>query len=241
MASYQTLQDVYSDQPFTLALSSGFFGFFAHLGFVQALEEKKLSPRAYTGASAGAIVAAAMASGWSSRDLEEMLVGVKFSHFFDPRPGFGLVRGLNLRELLSRHMKADFSALEKPLAVSAFNIKTRKTKVLDGGDLPRAVWASCAIPVLFHPVRVGTELYWDGGIFDKVAVAGVADDEPLLSHFLPSGVYERPALPVKWGTHRRQVRLTDIPRCGPHKMHLGREIIAFTRKQTRAALEAKLD
>ena len=41
-------------EPFTLALSAGFFGFFAHTGFLSALEERDVRPHRVVGASAGA-------------------------------------------------------------------------------------------------------------------------------------------------------------------------------------------
>ncbi len=229
---------MYEANPFTLALSSGFFGFFAHLGFIKALEEKNLYAKAYTGSSSGAIVAAALASGWRTKDLEELFLSVKFRDFFDPRPGLGFVRGRRLEVLLSKYMKPDFAQLEKPLRISVFDILKGRTVSVTEGGLPRIVRASCAIPMVFHPVRVGTSYFWDGGILDKMAVEGVPSDEPLLSHFLTSSVYERPSLSLHPGPLRHRVQLRSIPRCGPHKLHLGKEIIAAAHSQARKALEA---
>lgn len=42
-----TLQTWLEENPFTLALSSGFFGFYAHAGFLKALEERGLAPERY--------------------------------------------------------------------------------------------------------------------------------------------------------------------------------------------------
>ena len=39
------------------------------------------------------------------------------------------------------------------------------------GDLPRAVAASCAVPGLFAPVRLGGALYLDGGAVDRTFLA----------------------------------------------------------------------
>ena len=38
----QVLSEALREEPFTLVLSAGFFGFFAHVGFLQALEELEL-------------------------------------------------------------------------------------------------------------------------------------------------------------------------------------------------------
>ena len=51
----QTHADWLREQPFTLALSAGFFGFFAHAGVLRALEEQELRPARVVGASAGAL------------------------------------------------------------------------------------------------------------------------------------------------------------------------------------------
>ena len=51
-----TLADWLALEPFGLTLSSGFFGFFAHAGVVQALAERKLQPASLSGSSAGALI-----------------------------------------------------------------------------------------------------------------------------------------------------------------------------------------
>ena len=43
------------ERPFSLAMSSGFFGFFAHTGVVEVLDEEGLRPARLYGASAGAL------------------------------------------------------------------------------------------------------------------------------------------------------------------------------------------
>ncbi len=47
------------------------------------------------------------------------------------------------------------------------------------GGLTDAVFASSAVPYLFKPVRIGTDLYLDGGITDKAPVL------ELYKHFKP--------------------------------------------------------
>ena len=49
-----TLGEWLSAEPFSLALSAGFFGFFAHCGVLQALSARGLVPARLSGASAGA-------------------------------------------------------------------------------------------------------------------------------------------------------------------------------------------
>ena len=49
-----TLHDHLAQRPFALAMSSGFFGFFAHAGVLRALDEASLRPTRLSGSSAGA-------------------------------------------------------------------------------------------------------------------------------------------------------------------------------------------
>jgi len=54
-----TLGDWLAERPFALAMSSGFFAFFAHTGMLAALLERGLVPRMVAGSSAGARALAA--------------------------------------------------------------------------------------------------------------------------------------------------------------------------------------
>jgi len=72
----QTLRDWLLEAPFSLGLSSGFFGFFAHAGFLSALEEEGLQPRAAWGSSAGALVGGAWAAGLSADEFSRVLFGL---------------------------------------------------------------------------------------------------------------------------------------------------------------------
>ena len=69
-----------------VAFSSGFFGFFAHAGFLAAVRRLGIAPIAYAGASSGAIVAAMAASGMTDAAIRETLFRVRKSDFWDPDP-----------------------------------------------------------------------------------------------------------------------------------------------------------
>lgn len=239
-----TLNSWLEENPFTLSLSSGFFGFFAHAGFVKALEERGLKARAYTGSSAGAIVAAAGAQGMSAREIEDLVLSVKLKDFWDPAPGFGFVRGKRFENLLRKTIGGEFEKLQSPLRIATFDILKRRTVVFTSGDLAKAVRASCAVPLMFHPVRMGKSLYWDGGVLDKMALTGVGETEKVLAHYLNGKnvyeVYERRRDEKTWQGHRQVVALENLQRSGPYKMHLGPEILASAYRQTLVRLDAKI-
>ena len=61
------LSEWLAEGPFTLAMSSGFFSFFAHTGMLGSLTTAGHVPRAVAGSSAGALVGGAWAAGLAPR------------------------------------------------------------------------------------------------------------------------------------------------------------------------------
>lgn len=234
-----------AEKPFSLSLSSGFFGFFAHAGFVQALEEVQLQPHVVTGSSAGAIVSAGIASGLSAKEIRSICLSLKKSDFWDPGLGFGLLKGEKLEEFLGGHLLADFAEMKLPLQISVFDIFARKTKVLTSGSVAKACRASCAVPLLFQPVRIDGRLYWDGGVLDRPAVKGLADSEhPIVYHYLDAegwvSNYEDTRFYKKHHAEPFFLKTLKIPASGPNKLHVGPEVIEYTYKESLKWLSAKV-
>ena len=53
-----SLSDWLRQGPFTLALCSSFFGYYAHAGVLQALEEAGIKPAKVCGSSSGSVISA---------------------------------------------------------------------------------------------------------------------------------------------------------------------------------------
>jgi NTE family protein len=67
------------------------------------------------------------------------------------------------------------------LTVGAANVRTAEMHYFDSRDQTfevAHVMASGALPPAFPPVRIGGELYWDGGILSNTPVEAVFDDNP---------------------------------------------------------------
>lgn len=234
--------DLLHAKPFTLSLSSGFFGFFAHTGFVKALEEKKLKPRMIVGSSAGALVAACTASGLTASEMTKEFTQIKKADFWDVAFGFGLVRGDKMERLFEQFMAPDFMALKIPLQISAFDLFALKTKTLESGSVAKASRASCAVPGLFHPVRIDKRIYLDGGIADKMGLSGVDRNEFVVAHNLgATNGFESSRVNRKNFSQLLQFELRDIPRSGPNRLHMGKEIIAESYRQTKIWLESSVE
>ena len=234
------------DSPFTLALSSGFFGFYAHVGFLKALEELQIQPTAYSGTSAGAIIGAAAAKGMNSFEIEKLISGVSRKEFWDPYPGLGFLRGRKFQQLLENEIGSDFNQLSKPLRIPVFDIASRTTKVFTAGNLARVIRASCAVPLMFHPVRIDRRFFWDGGIQDKMGIHGIGQNEKILSHYLEGSrrdlhsIYELnrdKKLIQARGKNLVQICLKGLPQSHPFAMNRGSEIIQAAFKKTLAAFK----
>lgn len=225
--------------PFALTMSSGFFSFYAHTGFLTALEDAGLLPTRVSGSSAGALVGAAWAAGVDAPRLADELERLERRDFWDPGIGAGLLRGRLFRERMEGLISArTFEACRVPAAVSVFDVGTRKTRVLDGGDVAPAICASCAVPVLFQPVRIGGRSYLDGGILDRPGLAGMPASEPrVLYHHIASRSPWRTKLEMPSRPGMLTLAIDGLPRSGPFRLHEGRRAYRAARDATKRALE----
>ena len=233
------LGDWLAAAPFGLAMSSGFFAFYAHAGMMAALVERGLAPAHVAGSSAGALVGGAYAAGLAPDHLADVLLRLERADFWDPALGLGLLRGQRFDRLLREMLPVDrIEAGRVPLQISVFDIVRRRTAVLRRGDLAVAIRASCAVPGLFHPVWIDRKPYWDGGILDRPGIAGIPDGERLLFHHIASRSPWRAADQVP--PRRREMTtlvIADLPRSGPTKLDAGRRALAMAREATRRALD----
>jgi NTE family protein len=228
--------------PFTLVLSSGFFGFFAHAGLVTVLEDEGLLPDRLAGSSAGALVAGLWASGVDGPRLRDELHALRREHFWDPGPGLGLLRGRLFRERLEGLLPArTFASCRAGLSVSVFDALARATRVITAGDLAPALHASCAVPLLFQPVWVEGRPLLDGGIADRPGLAGVPAGTRVLHHHLASRSPWRRVGSASMVVPSRpglvSLVIAGLPRAGPFRLDRGPRAFAAARRFAREALD----
>ena len=240
--SRTSLREHLREGPFALAMSSGFFAFFAHTGFLTVLEDEGLLPSRISGSSAGALVGGAWASGLDAPALANQLQSLQRSDFWDPGLGAGLLRGRLFREGLERMLPSRvFEGCRVPTALSVFEVRSRSTRVLERGDLCAAIQASCAVPFLFHPVDIDGRAYYDGGILDRPGLAGMPETEPrVLFHHIASKSAWRKKLEVPTRPNMVTVVLEDLPRSGPFRLEEGRKAFHAAREATKRALDAPI-
>lgn len=239
-----SLREYLREAPYALSMSSGFFSFFAHTGFLTVLEDEGLVPKRVTGSSAGALVGAAWASGLDAPALAGELERLQRKDFWDPAFGAGLLRGRLFRDRLERLLPArSFEDARTRAAVSVFDVATRKTHVVDRGDVARAIHASCAVPFLFQPVWIEGRAYLDGGILDRPGLDGMPREEKrVLFHHIASRSPWRsrqgPPIPKREGMVT--LVLGDLPRSGPFRLDEGRRAYRVAREATKRALDREI-
>ncbi|WP_420318531.1 patatin-like phospholipase family protein [Ekhidna sp.] len=155
-----------------IALGGGGARGFAHLGILQALEEKGIKPDAIAGVSAGAIAGAFIAAGHSPKEAFDFIKDYKFTAISEFNiPKTGLLSSSKMKSRLLKKISTEkLEDLEIPLVICVSNMLDGKPEYLTEGPLADIVQASASIPVLFSPVKLNGKLYSDGGIFDNVPV-----------------------------------------------------------------------
>jgi NTE family protein len=155
-----------------LVLGGGGCRGYGHIGVLRVLERERLRPDLVVGSSSGALVGALYAAGMSAAEIE------RYGGRMSPNllrdwvfPRLGIFGGGRIRRfIIERVGDKSIETLPMRFAAVATNLKTGAMKILDRGDLGRAVQASASIPGLLEPVRIGGEPYVDGNLSAPVPV-----------------------------------------------------------------------
>lgn len=178
-----------------LALSGGGAKGFAHIGVFKLLEECGLMPDVIVGTSAGALMGALFADGYSAAEIKELFSGREFSEFAQLQlPKSGLFDSKRFRHFLRRHLRAKtFEDLKIPLIVIATDLDNGVSHEFRSGPIVEAVTASCSIPIIFSPVVINGVHYVDGGLFHNFPVSIIREScERVI------GVNVSPLIPQKY-------------------------------------------
>jgi NTE family protein len=154
-----------------LALGGGFARGIAHVGILRILERERIPLHCITGVSAGAIVAAAFASGATSDEIGVIGAAMKFADVARwnlCRLGLaGSERMTKFLPRLLRHMR--FEDMRIPLGIVATDVAKGVPVIFrEKGDVALAIRASCSYPGLFRPVEAEGRVLVDGAISVEV-------------------------------------------------------------------------
>jgi NTE family protein len=155
-----------------LALGGGAARGFAHIGVIKALEARNIEVDLVCGPSAGSVVGALYASGMNGFALNRLALKMDEASISDWAMPFrtrGFLQGVALQNYLNTTLdNRPIEKMAKPLGVVATDLKTGQPILFQRGNTGVAVRASCSVPSLFEPVKIGAHEYVDGGLVSPV-------------------------------------------------------------------------
>ena len=159
-----------------LALGGGSARGFAHIGVLQALDDAKIPVQVVAGTSAGSLVGAFYAAGFSPWKMQEVALKVKDIDVADLSSGNkrGMTGGAALRRLVNGFLdNQPIEKMQRRFAAVATDLATGEKLAIQRGEVGAAVVASCSIPGVFIPAMIDGRELVDGGLTSPVPV-GVA-------------------------------------------------------------------
>ncbi len=154
-----------------LALGAGVVRGMAHIGVIRSLQKNRVPVDVVAGTSAGAMVGACLAAGFTVDMMEEIARSLRWSKIAAPvlPPGKGFLNNERLGRLLDRILGGKtFDQLALPFAVVAADACTGEEVVMRDGRVADAVRASTAIPAIFEPVLLNGRVLMDGAVVNMV-------------------------------------------------------------------------
>ncbi len=161
-----------------MVLSGGGARGLAHIGVLEALGEEGIEPQVLAGTSAGAIVAALYAAGYSAAEMLEFFVDkspFRFSNVSLAKPGIFDTEKV-VADFLEYFPEDSFEALKKPIFLTATDLVEARGEIFESGRLIPAILASASTPLVFTPTEIDGRWYSDGGIVDNFPI------DPLEGH-----------------------------------------------------------
>ena len=156
-----------------LVLGSGGARGLAHIGAIEALEERGYTITSIAGCSMGSIIAGMYAAGqlkqakeWFLQVDKQLILRMMDINLLS---GNSLVKGQKIIHELEKIVPdRPLEQLNIPCTIVASDMISTEEVVFRTGSLFEAVRASISIPLFFQPVQIGERLLIDGGILNPL-------------------------------------------------------------------------
>lgn len=161
-----------------LVLGSGGARGLAHIGAIEALEERGYTITSIAGCSMGSIIAGMYAAG-QLKEAKEWFLSVDkqlILRMMDINllSGNSIVKGQRIIQELEKVVPdRPIEQLNIPCTIVASDMISTEEVVFRSGSLFEAVRASISIPLFFKPVQIGGRLLIDGGILNPLPLHAV--------------------------------------------------------------------
>jgi NTE family protein len=155
-----------------LVLGAGASRGFTHIGALKILEANRVPIHLIVGTSAGSFVGSMSAYGFTAFQIQDLSFSMEKGDIVDLTvPDNGFIKGEKLESYVN-HMLSNtpIEKMRTPFYVVATDIQSGEEVVFASGNTGMAVRASCSVPGIFQPVKIGSRTYVDGGLVSPVAV-----------------------------------------------------------------------
>lgn len=164
-----------------LVLGSGGARGLAHIGAIEALEERGYRITSVSGCSMGSIIAGMFCAG-KLREAKEWFLSVDRQRILQLTDfsitGNSLVKGRKVIQALQEIVpECKIESLPVPLTLVASDLLTTDEVVFREGSLFEAIRASISIPLFFQPVQWQGRLLVDGGILNPLPLRQIERHE----------------------------------------------------------------
>ena len=165
-----------------LALSAGAALGLSLVGLLKVFKKEHIPVDIVGGTSIGSLVGGFLALGMEPEEIEDLAVHANKGWIYENLfldltvPRSGLFAGETMLRFIRSYFGArEFSDLEIPFACVATDIETGEEVVLREGRVAEAIRASCGLPLIFAPIRLGGRYLVDGGLVNPVPTSVIAD------------------------------------------------------------------
>lgn len=167
------LQSPITHKRVALVLGSGGARGLAHIGAIEALEERGYTISSIAGCSMGSIIAGMYAAGqlkeakeWFLQVDKQLILRMMDINLLSVN---SLVKGQRIIQELEKVVPdRPIEQLNIPCSIVASDMMSTEEVVFRSGSLFEAVRASISIPLFFQPVQIGQRLLIDGGILNPL-------------------------------------------------------------------------
>ncbi len=182
------------------------------VGMLRALSERGIAADVVLGTSVGAINGALFAGNptsagvehltelWSETNLAEISVGTIFRRVSTlARSGTHMQSLAEVRRRLTQVLPAErVEDLPVRFQCVAASIERAAEHWFDAGPLADVVLASCSVPGVLPPIKIGDEHFIDGGIVNSIPVSRGVILGAKRIYVLQVGRLEQPLKPARW-------------------------------------------
>lgn len=137
----------------------------ATIGVLEVMEEANVKVDYIAGTSIGALIGGLYASGYSTKELEDLILSQEWETILS---GSKIER--LIATLLEKHHKFLISDTDIPFRCVAVDYDKMTEVVLSKGPLAKAMRASMSIPGIYPPVEWGNSRLVDGGMINNLPV-----------------------------------------------------------------------